>query len=292
MKHDEMTSGLIIGCGYLGGRVAAHWRETIREVFALTRSKETATQFSQHGWNPIIGDITKPESIAPFPEVDTVLLSVGFDRRAGYDIQTAFVGGIKNTIAKLPSTISRLIYISSTGVYSQSNGEWVDEESICEPQRPGGVACLEAERFLQQSEFSDRLVILRLAGIYGPERIPRIASIQKGEPINSPRRGYINLIHVDDAVQAVVAASQYEGMPAMFVIGDDEPVIRSDYFGFVAEKLNAPPVSFTEPEVDSHVVSRAMADKRIRNSRMRMELGFDLKYPTYREGITAILESH
>ena len=287
-----MTSGLIIGCGYLGGRVAAHWRETIREVFALTRSKETATQFSQHGWNPIIGDITKPESIAPFPEVDTVLLSVGFDRRAGYDIQTAFVGGIKNTIAKLPSTISRLIYISSTGVYSQSNGEWVDEESICEPQRPGGVACLEAERFLQQSEFSDRLVILRLAGIYGPERIPRIASIQKGEPINSPRRGYINLIHVDDAVQAVVAASRYEGMPAMFVIGDDEPVIRSDYFGFVAEKLNAPPVSFTEPEVDSHVVSRAMADKRIRNSRMRMELGFDLKYPTYREGITAILESH
>ena len=292
MKHDEMTSGLIIGCGYLGRRVAAHWRETIREVFALTRSTETATQFSQHGWNPIIGDITKPESIAPFPEVDTVLLSVGFDRRAGYDIQTAFVGGIKNTIAKLPSTISRLIYISSTGVYSQSNGEWVDEESICEPQRPGGVACLEAERFLQQSEFSDRLVILRLAGIYGPERIPRIASIQKGEPINSPRRGYINLIHVDDAVQAVVAASRYEGMPAMFVIGDDEPVIRSDYFGFVAEKLNAPPVSFTEPEADSHVVSRAMANKRIRNSRMRMELGIDLKYPTYREGITAILESH
>ena len=78
----------------------------------------------------------------------------------------------------------------------------------------------------------------------------------------------------------------------MFVIGDDEPVIRSDYFGFVAEKLNAPPVSFTEPEADSHVVSRAMADKRIRNSRMRMELGIDLKYPTYREGITAILESH
>ena len=292
MKYDEMTSGLIIGCGYLGGRVAAHWRETIREVFALTRSTKTATQFSQHGWNPIIGDITKPESIVPFPEVDTVLLSVGFDRRAGYDIHTAFVGGIKNAIAKLPSTISRLIYISSTGVYSQSNGEWVDEESICEPQRPGGVACLEAERFLQQSEFSDRLVILRLAGIYGPERIPRIASIQKGEPITSPRHGYINLIHVDDAVQAVVAASQYEGMPAMFVIGDDEPVIRSDYFGFVAEKLNAPPVSFTEPEADSHVVSRAMADKRIRNSRMRMELGIDLKYPTYREGITAILESH
>ena len=175
-----MTSGLIIGCGYLGRRVAAHWRETIREVFALTRSTETATQFSQHGWNPIIGDITKPESLVPFPEVDTVLLSVGFDRRAGYDIQTAFVGGIKNTIAKLPSTISRLIYISSTGVYSQSNGEWVDEESTCEPQRPGGVACLEAERFLQQSRFSDRLVILRLAGIYGPERIPRMASIQKG----------------------------------------------------------------------------------------------------------------
>ncbi|HCK72252.1 MAG TPA: NAD(P)-dependent oxidoreductase [Planctomycetaceae bacterium] len=287
-----MTSRLIIGCGYLGRRIAAHWYESSREVFALTRSTETATQFSKHGWNPIIGDITKPESVAPLPEVDTVLLSVGFDRHAGYDIHTAFVDGIQNTIAKLPSNISRLIYISSTGVYSQSNGEWVDEESTCEPQRPGGVACLEAERFLQQSRFSDRLVILRLAGIYGPERIPRMASIQKGEPISSPRHGYINLIHVDDAVQAVAAAGQYKKTPATFVIGDDEPVIRSDYFGFVAKKLNAPSVSFSEPEADSHVVSRAMADKRIRNSRMRMELGIDLKYPTYREGITAILESH
>ena len=124
-----MTSGLIIGCGYLGRRVAAHWRESSCEVFALTRSAETAIQFSSHEWNPIIGDITKPDSIVPFPEVDTVLLSVGFDRHAGYDIHTAFVDGIQNTIAKLPSNVSRLIYISTTGVYSQSNGEWVDEES-------------------------------------------------------------------------------------------------------------------------------------------------------------------
>ncbi len=286
-----MTSGLIIGCGYLGSRVAEHWRETNCDVFALTRSTETADRFSTFGWNPVVGDITKPDSIASFPEVDTVLLSVGFDRHAGYDIHTAFVEGIKNTIAKLPSGISRLIYISSTGVYSQANGEWVDEESACEPQRPGGVACLEAERFLQQSEFSDRLVILRLAGIYGPERIPRLASIQKGEPISSPRDGYINLIHVDDAVQAVAAASQYEKTPVTFVIGDDEPVVRSEYFNFVAQKLNAPPVCFTEPEADSHVVSRAMADKRVKNSRMRNELGIDLTYPTYREGVTAILES-
>lgn len=287
-----MTSGLIIGCGYLGRRVAAHWYENGRDVYALTRSTETATQFSSHGWNPIIGDITKPESIAPFPVIDTVLLSVGFDRRAGYDIHTAFVEGIQNTIAKLPASISRLIYISSTGVYSQSNGEWVDEESVCEPKRPGGVACLEAERFLQQSQFSDRLVILRLAGIYGPGRIPRIDSIQKGEPINSPAYGYINLIHVDDAVQAVAAASKYEKTPTTFVIGDDEPVNRSDYFGFVARELNAPPVCFTEPEVDSHVASRAMADKRIRNHRMTAELGINLKYPTYREGVSEILKSH
>lgn len=285
------TSGLIIGCGYLGKRVATHWKSQGHDVYALTRSDENAEEFSRQGWQPIIGDITSPETLTKFPKVDTVLLAVGYDRHAGYDIDTVFVDGIKNVVSTLPQEVSKLIYISSTGVYAQTDGEWVDEESECKPTRPGGIACCRAEEFLRQSQFADRLVVLRLAGLYGPDRIPRLENIKNGDPISSPKNGYINLIHVDDAVRVVDAVSVNCVAPNTIVVSDDEPVTRSDYFGFVASCMGAPPIQFTEPDTKSHAASRALANKRIRNDKMKRELNFELSFPSYREGVRAILES-
>ena len=99
--------------------------------------------------------------------------------------------------------MGRVIYISSTGVYGQTDGTWVDESTECRPTRAGGQACLAAEQLLLQSAWAARTLILRLAGIYGPQRLPRLRQLQSGESLDTAPLGLLNLIHVDDAAQVV-----------------------------------------------------------------------------------------
>ena len=109
-------------------------------------------------------------------------------------------------LAALPSDTGRFIYISTTGVYGTAGGEWVDEETPPDPQRDGGRASLAAEQVLAAHPLGARSIILRLAGIYGPGRVPFLDKLRAGEPIPAPSAGYLNLIHVDDAAAVVVAA--------------------------------------------------------------------------------------
>jgi nucleoside-diphosphate-sugar epimerase len=101
-----------------------------------------------------------------------------------------------------------VIYISSVGVYGPSDGDWVDESTPCEPHREGGKASLAAEQVLAGHALGRRGLILRLAGIYGPGRIPLAEKIRKGEPLPVSPEGYLNLIHVDDAARVVLAAEE------------------------------------------------------------------------------------
>ena len=254
----------------------------------MTRSPQRANSIAEAGFSPVIADITDPASLANLPDVSTVLLSVGYDRNSGKPLRDVFVGGIANVLDALPGTVSRLIYISSTGVYGQDNGEWVDENSACQPRRDGGRACLDAERIIAQHALGRRATILRLAGIYGPGRIPRRSQIEKGEPIASPSQGYLNLIHVDDAAAIVLAAGTLDP-PHRFVVSDGTPVPRVDYYREVASRLQSPPPVFTAPDPAAHATERAGTDKRVDNRRMLAALQVTLRYPSYREGLAAIL---
>ena len=121
---------LIFGCGYLGRRVATACAANGRRVFAVTRSQNTAAEFRESGWQPVVADITKPDSLGDLPETDGVLFAVGFDRTAGIPIEDVYVTGLKNVLERLPrfsNERQRFIYISSTGVYGQTNGDWVDD---------------------------------------------------------------------------------------------------------------------------------------------------------------------
>ena len=135
-------SKLIFGCGYLGGRVARLWRQTGEKVYAVTRSAGRAAEFSAAGWVPLVADLTQPETLTSLPETDTVLFAVGFDRASGRSIGDVYAGGLKNVLDALSGNVSRIIYISSTGVFGQTDGDWVTEESPCRPTREGGQACL------------------------------------------------------------------------------------------------------------------------------------------------------
>jgi len=286
-----MTDGvkLIFGCGYLGRRVASRWLRAGHAVAVVTRSAERARQFAGDGLEPIVADVTQPDSLGGLPAADSVLFAVGYDRRAEPSLREVYVEGLASVLDRLPAPPRRFIYISSTGVYGQTAGEWVDEDSPTEPNREGGRACLDAEQRLTAHAAAPNAVILRLAGIYGPGRIPRQREIRAGRAIDAPSGGYLNLIHVEDAADIVVAADKAERVAPLLTVSDGRPVVRADYYRRLAELLGAPPPNFIDAEHDSHARRRAETNKRVRNARLMQQIGPALKYPSYREGLAAIL---
>lgn len=283
-------SKLIFGCGYLGARVARRWRDAGEAVYAVTRSDARARALADEGFTPIVADVTQPESLRQLPAADTVLFAVGYDRASGRSIEDVYAGGFQHALDSLTAAPRRVIYISTTGVYGDCEGERVDERTPCRPLRPGGQASLQAERALGRHSFGRRGVILRMAGIYGPGRIPHRASLVAGEPLAVPTAGFLNLIHVDDAARIVLAAAEADvDLPALYVVSDGHPVRRAEYYAEVARLLGAPAPQFVAPAAGDARGLRAAADKRVDNSRMLAELGVSLLYPSYREGLAAVV---
>jgi nucleoside-diphosphate-sugar epimerase len=285
---------LIIGCGYLGTGIAKRWRNAGDHVAVVTRSATRAADFEREGYAAIIADITDRRTIANLPVSDTVLFAVGYDRASSHSIAELYAGGIDNVLAALPVATGRFIYISSTGVYGPSSREWVDETTPPDPQRDGGRASLAAERTLAASPFGARSFILRLAGIYGPGRVPFIDKLRAGEPIPAPITGYLNLIHVDDAADAVLAADRmppFRDGPRIYCISDGAPVQRGEYYSEVARQISAPAPQFVEPDPNSPRAARAESNRRVCSDRMLAELRVTLAYPNYRAGLAAILSS-
>ncbi len=280
---------LVFGCGYLGRRVAQRWTDQGEPVYAVTRSAQHAQEFESHGLHPLIADVTEPASLQHLPAAKTVLYAVGYDRSAGKPIGEVYVNGLQHVLSALPPSVERFIYISSTGVYGQSSGEWVDEDSPCRPDREGGRACLAAENVLQTHSLGACAIILRLGGIYGPRRIPRRQDLQQGVPIAAAEQGYLNLIHVDDAAEIVVQVATSAEPPALYTVTDGRPVVRGDYFRELARLTGSPPPRFIAPDRDSPRGQRASSDKRISNRRLLADFDVRLRYPTYREGLAAIL---
>jgi nucleoside-diphosphate-sugar epimerase len=280
---------LIFGCGYLGERVARRWLESGEQVFAVTRSPSRAQALAARGLTPVLADVTRPESLTGLPSASTVLFAVGFDRTAGVPMRQVQVAGLQAALAALAVGTDRFVYVSSTGVFAQSHGEWVTEQSACQPQREQGKICLEAEQALSAHPLGNQAIILRMAGLYGPGRIPNAQRIRDHEPIAVADQGWLNLIHVDDAAEVVLAAETRSTPPRMYLVSDGHPVERQEYYAQLARLLNAPPPRFTAADVGAASSQRAMSNKRIDNARLQTELGLAFRYPTYREGLAAIV---
>jgi nucleoside-diphosphate-sugar epimerase len=281
---------LICGCGYLGWRVAQRWLARGEVVYATTRSTQRAAEMQALGIEPIVSDVTRewklPESGS---DLDTVLVALGFDRSAGQTIEDVYLRGLDNVIRAAPECLQRFIYISSTGVYEQANGQWVDETTPCHPIRAGGQASLQAEQRLAESPLASRAIILRLAGLYGPGRLPKIAAVQTGAPIDAAVHGYLNLIHVDDAADIASTISEYVVPPETLIVSDGNPVLRGDFYRELARQLNAPPPQFAPPPANSSAAERGSTDKRVSNRKLMALYCRPLQFPTYREGLAAIV---
>ena len=268
---DVTPTHLIFGCGYLGRVVAGRWLAAGHRVAALTRSRTADLQAL--GVEPILGDVTDPASLQ-LPPVDTVLYAVGLDRSAGKGMREVYVGGLANVLSVLPAP-RRFIYVSSTSVYGQTDGGWVDESSPTESTEESGRIVLECEQLLRSR--LPHATVLRFAGIYGPGRVIRRAAVQKGEPLAADPDGWLNLVHIEDGATAVVAAAERAVEGRIINIADDRPVTRREFYTTMAELLGAPPAAF--------VPAPAGSNRRVGNRVMHDQLGVDLRYPDFRSGV-------
>src|SRR3989304_4517795 len=162
---------LIIGCGYLGLRVAQQWLNAGQLVAGVTRNTLRAEDLKQQGIQPVVADITQPSTLNRLPDAETLLFAVGYDAASGRSRREIYIDGLQAVLNALSSQVQRFILISSTGVYGQTDGQWVNEDSPCLPKSESAKALLEAENVLAASRYGPRAVILRLAGIYGPGRL-------------------------------------------------------------------------------------------------------------------------
>jgi len=284
---NDSVDKLIIGCGYLGSRVAQRWLNNGFRVAGVVRRPEHAEELARQGIVLIVADVTQPSTLDRLPPAATVLCSVGYDSRSETTRQQVYVDGLRAVLDRLSDDVLRIILISSTGVYGSSDGAWIDEDSPCVPSRSSGAALLEAEQLLQSSRFKDRSVILRLAGIYGPGRLPRMVALGANEPVPVAAGHYVNLIHVDDAVTAVMCADAVHAAGRVYNVSDGHPIERREYLAKLSQVFGLPPPIFCQPIDESQASDRRNDNKRICNRRMLEHLGVVLTYAKVEEGLAA-----
>jgi nucleoside-diphosphate-sugar epimerase len=303
---------LIVGCGYVGERVAALERVAGAHVSALARRPESAARLRALGIEPVSGDLDEPASLRAIPASGTDLYyfapppmhkDVRVPREAGSRERPPPVGITDPRAATFIETLTgantprRIVLISTTGVYGDCGGEWVNEDWPVNPQADRAYRRLDAEKRFR--EFGEAhgiaVVILRVAGIYGPGRLP-VERLTRREPVlREEESPWSNRIHVDDLAQACVAAMRRGRAGAVYHATDGHPSTMTDYFNRVADTVGLP-----RPPQVSRVVSRTRMNegmlsylaesKRLDNRRLREELGVELQYPDLVSGLAASVE--
>jgi len=305
-----MAVRLIVGCGYVGIRVASKWLQNGDSVFAITRSSARADELSRLGIKPIVWDWLiggQPVLTETFQNAGhqaeafaSILIAVSHASHPDVPPQETHTRGLNHLDELLKSNKwknmhgkqTKWIYLSTTGVFGAATpGDWVDEESKISPERPGSVAAWGGEQWIAGHLPSDQRVTLRPVGIYGPDRVPRWQSIRDQVPLQVDPESYLNLIHVDDLATTIEAVASTKMKSTLYCISDGEPVRRRDYYQFIAELGGWPkPVFEAVKQKELGAASlRSDGNKRVRNHRIQSELAIAWQFPSYREGLRSLL---
>jgi nucleoside-diphosphate-sugar epimerase len=269
---------LTLGHGYAAARVAATlpWR-----VLGTTRSADKAAAMRAAGVEPV--DWADPAAVdAAIAQADHVLVSLP-PGPAGEPVLARHGAAF---MAARPVWVG---YLSTTGVYGDRRGGWVDETSALEPVHERGRWRVAAEAAWQATGLP--VQVFRLAGIYGPERSV-LDRLRAGRARRIVKPGQVfSRVHVEDVARAVVAGMARPG-PGVFNVADDEPGPPEDVVAFAAELLGVPvppAVPFEAAELTEMARSFWGESKRVSNRRLKRDLGVTLAYPDYRAGLSAIL---
>ncbi|HXI72805.1 MAG TPA: SDR family oxidoreductase [Verrucomicrobiae bacterium] len=324
---------LIVGCGYVGVPLGAELVRLGHEVFGLRRSDSAESELKAAGIQPLIGDVTRPETLAALPRnFDWVVNCVAAGGNAD-NYREIYLQGTRNLIDRLASNPpKKFVYTSSTSVYAQNDGSQVKESSPAEPLAETSKILVATENLLlsvarstsgfaglplnrppatfspsggegrDEGAVSTEMgkaqggqlpafpaVILRVAGIYGPDRGHWFKQfMQELAYLEGDGARWLNMIHRDDLVGCIIAALKNGRAGEIYNAVDDEPVSQLHFFQWLAEAVNKPlPPSVPEnPDANRR---RGLTNKRVSNRKLKMELGHRFKYPTFREGYSAEL---
>jgi len=279
---------LILGCGYIGKRVARQYLDRGERVLGLVRSAESAAALGQDGIPARALDIQTGSLAAVAPEGQRVF---HFAPPPGHGTEDLLTRRLLSEFAQQGHP-RRLVYIGTTGVYGDCGGAWVDETRLPRPAVDRARRRWDAEQTLRRwsVDSGGELLILRVAGIYGPGRLP-LERIRRGLPlVREEESPYSNRIHADDLVRICVAAMERGTDGAVYNVCDGNPSTMTDYFFQVADfaGLPRPPtISLEDAEgrLSPGMMSYMRESRRLSNRKLLDELGVVLQYSTLEAGL-------
>ena len=285
---------LIVGCGYVGLPLGAELAKLGHEVFGLRRSADADDKLKTAGITPLPADITKAATLGELPKgFDWVVNCAASGGGGPEEYRQLYLRGNQNLIEWLaPAPPQKFVYTSSTGVYGQNDGSLIKESSPTEPATETAQILVAAEKLLlaaaQQRKFP--AVILRVAGIYGPERGHLLKQYLKAEArLEGRGERHLNMIHRDDLTGVIIAALKSGRAGEIYNAVDDEPVSQFHFFEWLAGTLDKPLPPAGPADADA-ARKRGVTNKKVSNRKLKMELGYQFKHPNFRKGYTAELQ--
>jgi nucleoside-diphosphate-sugar epimerase len=280
---------LVIGCGYVGTPLAKRLVELGHEVWGVRRTTQASTDLETIGVHMVAADISQAGPLDSLTgNFDWVVNLVSSDKGGPPEYRKVYIEGNRNFIEwARKQSLKKFVYTSSTSVYAQNDGSAVKESSPTEPTTETSQILLEAEKLVLSAAPAVPVVVLRVAGIYGPDRGHLFKQYVKNEA-KIPGQGarVVNMIHRDDLVEVIIAALKNGRAGETYNAVDDEPVTLLHFYRWLAETLGKWMPPFVAEE-EAGERKRALTSKKVQNRKMKVELGVQLKYPTFRQGYTA-----
>lgn len=287
----------ILGCGYVGIALGQQLRAAGHDVVGVRRSEAGLEAIRAAGLRAVRGDVTEPRTLDAVPAVDGIVFAASSGGRDADAARSIYIDGLRTVISHFTARSNpptRLVYTSSTGVYGDHDGGWVDETSVPTPSTEKTEVLLEAERIARDATPETlRASVVRFAGLYGPDRY-RLERYLDGPVVE----GYLNMIHRRDAAGAIKHLLELADPPELVLAADNEPVDRWVFADWLAAACDQPrPEKETIPErllrdtLSAAQERRLRTNKRCANDRLR-GLGYDFVYPTFREGYQPAIEQY
>lgn len=293
-----MKTVLIVGCGDIGERIGGLYRQKNVPVVGLVRSVESVHRLQQAGITPLQADLGQRSGLATQPALPTAAATVFYLAPPPNEGDTdpllrQFLAGI--AVDALPE---KLVLLSTTAVYGDCRGDWINESHPVNPQTARGRRRLDAEQVAAKwsQQTGVPLVILRVGGIYGPGRLP-IDRIRQGLPIlNESESPFTNRIHQDDLARICVAAAERGTAGEVYNVADGQPGTMSAYFKAIARAhgLPLPPeVGMAEAQqvMSAGMLSYLQESRRLDNHKLLSDLGVELRYPNLAAGLAECSEA-
>lgn len=272
----------MVGCGSIGSELANVLSAKGHQVTGLKRKPPLSAPDSI---NHVAADISSPADLA---DLDTDFAQAFFivspDGRNEQSYRAVYETGLDNLLARLPET--HWVMVSSSSVYGQSHGEWVDEDSVAEPDNIASRLIRQAEQRLM--DLNPANTVVRFSGIYGPGREYLLRQAMQTPAIQQTPPYFTNRIHQRDCVGVLAFLLEQhlagKALAQCYLASDDDPAPMWEVVSWLAERLHCPPLTVKAVDADSAM------NKRCSNARLKA-LGYQFRYPSYKDGYLELIDA-